>query len=43
MEKSTVKTIMKLIAATIFLCFALANLPEILGILRKLVGLLPRF
>lgn len=43
MEKSTVKTIMKLIAATIFLCFALANLPEILGILRKLVGLLSPF
>lgn len=43
MEKSTVKTIMKLIAATVFLCFALANLPAILGILRNLVGLLSPF
>lgn len=43
MEKSTVKTIMKLIAATVFLCFALANLPAILGILKSLAGLLSPF
>lgn len=43
MEKGTVKTIMKLIAATVFLCFALANLPAILGILGKLMGLLSPF
>lgn len=43
MEKSTVKTIMKLIVATVFLCFALANLSAILGILRNLAGLLSPF
>lgn len=43
MEKGTVKTIMKLITATVFLCFALANLSAILGILGKLMGLLSPF
>lgn len=43
MEKGLVKTIMKMVAATVLLCFALANLPSILGMGANLLSLLSPF
>lgn len=43
MEKDTVKTIMKMVVATVLLCFVLAKLSTILGLLGSLLGLLAPF
>lgn len=43
MEKKTVKTIMGMAAATVLLCFALANLPVIMSFLGRLIELLSPF
>ncbi len=43
MEKNTIKFIFKLVIATVLLCFGLANLPALLGILGGILKLLSPF
>ncbi len=42
-NKQNVKTIMKIIAATVLLCFGLANIPVITGVCGKIIALLSPF
>lgn len=43
LNKQNVKTILKIIAATVLLCFGLANLPVITGVLGQIISLLSPF